>query len=56
MFGASGTSWYTVTESAPAYTYVTDGELTVSVSGGVYTITLDSSVVSARYIGKLSAE
>ena len=56
MFGASGTTWYTVTESVPSYTYITDGELTVAVSGGVYTITLDSSVASARYVGKLSAE
>lgn len=55
-FGASGTSWYTVTESVPSYTYVTDGELTVELSGGQYTITLASSVISARYIGKLSSE
>lgn len=56
MFGASGTTWYTVTAGEAAGTYVTDGELTVEQAGADYTITLTSSVITARYVGKLSAE
>ena len=56
MFGASGTTWYTVTAGTAAGTYVTDGELTVEQAGATYTVTLTSSVITARYVGKLSAE
>ena len=54
MFGASGTTWYTVTDgAADKGVYVTDGTVTVSENGGVYTIELKSSVVNATYTGKL---
>ena len=56
MFGPSGTSWYTLTEGASSYEYVTDGTLKVEVEGDVYTIVLESSVINAKYVGKLSAE
>ena len=56
MFGASGTTWYTMAGGVPTAQYVTDGHLKVEVSGDVYTITLTSSVINAKYVGKLSAE
>ena len=56
MFGASGTTWYTMAAGAATPQYVTDGTLTVEVSGDVYTITLKSTVINAQYKGKLSAE
>ena len=56
MFGASGTSWYTLADGVSSYEYVTDGTLKVEVDGDVYTIILQSSVVNAKYVGKLSAE
>ena len=56
MWGASGTTWYTITDGTPDKgVYVTDGTVDVSVDGGVYTIELKSSVVNAKYVGKLSA-
>ena len=33
---------------------VTDGTLTVSVDGDIYTISLQSSLVNAQYIGTLT--
>ena len=33
---------------------ITDGTITVEVSGDVYTITLESSAVNARYVGVLT--
>ena len=55
MWGASGTTWYTITDGAlDAGQYVTDGTVTVSKDGDVYTIELASSVVNATYTGKLS--
>ena len=56
MWGASGTTWYTVTDGTiDKGVYVTDGTVTVSENGGVYTIELKSSAVNAKYVGKLSA-
>ena len=56
MFGASGTTWYTLENDVATYKYVTDGVVTVEVDGDVYTISLESTVVNAKYVGKLSAE
>ena len=56
MFGASGTTWYTVTAGEATGAYVADGELEVVKAGDVYTVTLTSSLVTARYVGKLAAE
>ena len=33
---------------------VTDGTVTVGISGDVYTITVESSNINARYIGSLT--
>ena len=55
QWGASGTTWYTITDGTPdAGVYIKDGTATVSVEGEVYTIELESSVVNAKYVGKLS--
>jgi len=56
MFGASGTTWYTLENDVATYKYITDGVVTVEVDGDVYTIILESTVVNAKYVGKLSAE
>lgn len=57
MYGASGTTWYTLASDVPSYTYVTDGTLKVSVdAAGNYTIVLHSSTVNASYSGPLSAQ
>jgi len=56
QWGASGTTWYTVTDGELSYEYVTDGTAVVEVDGDTYTIKLESSVVNATYTGKLSAE
>lgn len=55
-WGASGTTWYTVTDGELSYEYVTDGTAVVEVDGDTYTIKLESSVINATYTGKLSAE
>lgn len=55
QYGASGTTWYTYEDGkAKSATKVTDGTATVAVSGDTYTITLKSSVVNAKFSGKLS--
>lgn len=51
---ASGTNWYSVADGVSTPEFVTDGTLTVSLEGSVYTITLQSSTVSAQYVGSLS--
>jgi hypothetical protein len=56
QWGESGTTWYTVTAEGQTGKYVTDGHLSVSVEGDVYTIVLTSTTINAKYVGKLSAE
>ena len=53
QWGASGTTWYTLTGGQSSYKYVTDGTVTIAENGGEYTITIDSSTVKAKYVGKL---
>ena len=49
-----GSCWTTYADSkATAQDKITDGTATVAVSGDVYTITIESSVVNARYVGAL---
>lgn len=55
-WGASGTTWYTLAGGETTYVYVTDGTVEVSVDGDVYTISIESTAVTAKYVGKLSAE
>ena len=53
MWGASGTTWYTMAGGTATGQYVTDGTLSVTLDGDVYTITLSSSVINAQFVGKL---
>ena len=41
-------------DTAGTIAKVTDGTVTVEISGDVYTITLESSNINARYIGSLT--
>ena len=50
-----GTTWYVVKDNQMTSTPVTDGTVTVAKEGDVYTIEIKSSVVNAKYVGKLSA-
>ena len=54
--GFNGTSWYTVASGAASGVAVTDGTVTVTEAGGVYTIDINTTAVKAQYVGKLSAE
>ena len=54
--GFNGTSWFTVASGAATGVAVTDGTVTVSEAGGVYTIAIATTAVTATYTGKLSAE
>ena len=48
-WGASGTTWYTLTGGESSYQYITDGTVTVELDGDDYKITIESSIVNARY-------
>ena len=48
-----GTCWWTVNDGATSAQKVLDGTVTVSVDGGNYTVTLQSSIVNARYVGPI---
>ena len=52
-WGASGTTWYTMAAGTATGQYVTDGTLSVTLEGNVYTITLTSSTINAQYVGTL---
>ena len=55
VFENWGTCWWSVADGAAvAEAKVLDGTLTVAVDGDVYTITLESSVVNAQYVGALT--
>ena len=55
VFENWGTCWWSVSGGAAvAEAKVLDGTLTVAVDGDVYTITLESSAVNARYVGNLT--
>lgn len=49
-----GTCWWTVTDGATSAEKVLDGTLTVAKDGDNYTITLESSVVNAQYVGTIT--
>ena len=51
---AYGSNWYTVADNAATSQYITDGTLTVEVSGSTYTLILKSSVANFKYVGPLS--
>lgn len=54
QMGVSGTTWYTIVDNAETHLFVTDGTVEVSKEGDVYTIVVSSSVLNAKYEGKLS--
>ena len=55
VFENWGTCWWSVSGGAAvAEAKVLDGTLTVEVDGETYTITLESSVVNARYVGPMT--
>lgn len=54
QWGASGTTWYTVSGGAASGTYITDGSVTVEVDGDTYTIIIESSIINAKYVGTLT--
>ena len=54
VFENWGTCWWTVNDGATSAEKVVDGTLKVEVDGDVYTITLESSLVNAQYIGTLT--
>lgn len=49
-----GTCWWTVENDVTSAEKVLDGTLVVSVEGDVYTITLESEAVNARYVGPVA--
>ena len=55
VFENWGTCWWAVAGGAAvAEAKVLDCTLTVAVDGDTYTITLESSVVNARYVGPMT--
>ena len=55
VFENWGTCWWAVANgTAVAEAKVLDGTLTVAVDGETYTITLESSVINARYVGPMT--
>ena len=53
---SGGSTWNTVTDGKVESAFITDGTVTVSVSGKVYTIEVKSSAVNCKFVGKLSNE
>lgn len=49
-----GTCWWTVTDGATSAEKILDGTLTVTSDGDNYTITIESSVINARYTGPVT--
>ena len=49
QWGASDTTWYTLVGGEATYQYITDGTVTVEVDGDNYKISIESSVIKARF-------
>ena len=54
MFGASGTTLYTVSGGQYPYEYITDGKLTITADGSDYDVILDCSLIKAHYHGPIN--
>ena len=54
VFENWGTCWWTVADGATSAEKVVDGTLTVAVDGDTYTISLESSLVNAQYVGPMT--
>jgi hypothetical protein len=51
-----GSEWYTVTDGTPSLVgKITDGTVTIEQSGDIYTLTVQSSICNAQYVGPLAA-
>ena len=51
-----GSEWYSVTDgTATLVGKITDGTVTIEQSGDIYTVTIQSSVCNAQYVGPLAA-
>ncbi len=51
-----GSEWYTVTDGTPSLVgKITDGTVTIEQSGDIYTLTIQSSICNAQYVGPLAA-
>lgn len=51
----AGSRWYSVTNNIPsAANYLTTGTIKVTLNGSIYTITIDSGSVFARYTGTIT--
>ena len=51
-----GSEWYSVTDGTPTLVgKITDGTVTIEQSGDIYTVTIQSSVCNAQYVGPLAA-
>ena len=51
-----GSEWYAVTDGAASLIgKITDGTVTVDQSGDTYTVTIQSSICNAQYVGPLAA-
>ena len=54
VFTDWGTCWWTVKDGATTAEKVVDGTLNVALDGETYTVTLESSTVNAKYVGKIA--
>lgn len=54
VFTNWGTCWWTVKDGATSAEKVVDGTLNVALDGETYTVTLESSTVNAKYVGKIA--
>lgn len=51
-----GSEWYSITDGTPTLIgKITDGTVTVEQSGDTYTLTVQSSICNAQYVGPLAA-
>lgn len=54
VFTNWGTCWWTVKDGVSTAEKVVDGTLNVALDGETYTITLESSTINAKYVGKIN--
>ena len=54
VFTNWGTCWWTVKDGVSTAEKVVDGTLNVALNGETYTVTLESSTINAKYVGKIN--
>lgn len=53
---SGGSEWYSVADGTPTLIgKITDGTVTIEQSGDIYTLTVQSSICNAQYVGPLAA-